>query len=219
MASLDPDRVGDVYQKLLNHFGTQAWWPAESQLEVMVGAVLTQNTAWRNVEKAIIQLKAAGYFADELRHEWDIDLLAGMIRPAGYYNLKARRLSNLVAAVQCESISALEQRPTAELREWFLGVNGVGPETADDILLYAFDRPVFVIDAYTRRLSERLGWIEGGESYDKLSERFSRAIGPDYRIYAQYHALIVEQAKQYCTKNRPECPACPLLDVCCFAGV
>jgi endonuclease-3 related protein len=168
---------------------------------VMVGAVLTQNTAWKNVEQAIDNLRRSDYL-DLLRL---LDLspkkLAGLIRPSGYFNIKAQRLRNLCLWLEAEGgIAALAQRDTCKLRSSLLTVNGVGPETADDILLYALDRPVFVIDVYTRRLFARLGLITGTEPYETLRAGFEAALPPDVPLYNEYHALIVRHAKERCTE-------------------
>lgn len=203
-----------IYRDLLAAYGDQAWWPGDSRFEIMVGAVLTQNTAWSNVERAIANLKAAGALDAELMLALDDDHLAELIRPSGYYNIKARRLKNL-----CRWLSdnggeaALERLATGPLRAALLAVNGVGPETCDDILLYAFDRPVFVIDAYTRRLLRRYGLASGKEPYETLRAGFERALGPDAALYKQYHGLIVQHAKVACAA-RPRCAPCCLAESC-----
>ena len=195
-------------------YGVQPWWPAESAFEVMVGAVLTQNTAWSNVEKAIDRLKASGRLSLPGVLECDHETLAEAIRPSGYFNIKARRLRNLCVYLdQQGGLDAFGILATADQRAGLLGVNGVGPETADDILLYALHRPVFVIDAYTRRLLHRLGLTRGDESYEELRSQFARALSGDVPLYQQYHALIVVHAKEVCRKT-PDCGRCALSAQC-----
>lgn len=203
-----------LHGQLLAAYGTQHWWPADSRFEVMVGAVLTQNTAWRNVERAIDNLKTAQALAATAIAGLPHADLAALIRPAGYYNVKARRLQAFCRfLVEAGGEQALAGRPTDRLRRELLAVHGVGPETADDILLYAFERPVFVIDAYTRRLLGRLGIASGEEGYETLRHGVERAFGPDARLFNELHALIVLHAKVACSA-RPRCAACCLRKDC-----
>ena len=203
-----------LYQRLLDHYGEQAWWPADSPFEVMVGAILTQNTAWSNVEKALAQLRDAAVLAPEALADLPPERLAPLIRSSGYYNQKARRLSGFARWYRDQGgLEALKQRNGSELRRQLLDLHGIGPETADDMLLYAFDRPFFVIDSYTRRILQRLGLIEGREGYDHLQQGFHQAIPPELPVYRQFHALIVEHAKQHCLKQ-PRCAGCPLAADC-----
>lgn len=204
----------ESYRRLDEAWGPQHWWPGESRLEIMVGAVLTQNTAWSNVERAIANLKAAGALSLEALLALPVDELAALIRPAGYFNVKARRLRALlewVAAAGGEH--ALAQWPDDALRAGLLGVHGVGPETADDILLYAFGRPVFVIDAYTRRILGRLGLIDPTMGYERLRTAIEAELGADVPLFNQYHALLVAHGKAIC-RPRPRCGACVLRDGC-----
>jgi endonuclease-3 related protein len=188
-----------VYQRLLEAYGDQSWWPADSSFEVMIGAVLTQNTAWTNVEKAISNLKHADSLTLESLLVMPDEALAQLIRPSGYFNIKAKRLKNL-----CQWIAdnggelELATVDTGILRSSLLQVNGVGPETADDILLYAFARPVFVIDTYTRRLFTKLCLIQGGEPYEELRQNFEVELEADAKLFNQYHALIVRHAREKC---------------------
>jgi len=218
----DPDRLGErlrkVYRRLLKAYGPQHWWPGDSRFEIMVGAVLTQNTAWTNVERASANLRRAGLLDARAIATAESPLLADLIRPVGYFNVKARRLQNLCRFVlEGGGESALARQPTEELRRRVLGVNGVGPETADDILLYAFGRPVFVIDAYTRRILQRLGLVDGGEGYEDLRARLESALEPDAALFNEYHALIVHHAK-HCCRKRPSCSRCVLWDLCPHAA-
>jgi endonuclease III related protein len=211
--------VRTVFRTLHARYGAQGWWPSETPFEVMVGAVLTQNTAWVNVERAIANLKERGSLDASALAAMPHAELAELLRPAGYFNVKARRLRSL-----CEwflasgGLAALARCPTERLRAELLAVHGIGPETADDILLYAFERPVFVIDAYTRRLLARLGLIEGVEDYEALRLAFEAALGPDVALYNEYHALIVQHAKNVC-RPRPRCAECCLAGRCAEVAV
>lgn len=205
-----------IYDRLLERYGAQHWWPAETPFEVMVGAVLTQNTAWSNVEKAIANLKAMdGGLGLESLLAVPEERLAAAIRPAGYFNIKAQRLLSLCRFLRRHQ--GLERLETERLRAALLSVHGVGPETADDILLYAFDRPVFVIDAYTRRLFSRLGLVDGKRGYESFRGGFEAALESDSALFNEYHALIVVHAKAHC-RTRPVCGECPLRDRCPYPG-
>ncbi len=207
-----------LYQALRDAYGEQAWWPADSAFEVVVGAVLTQNTAWSNVEKAIDRLKANGLLSLPALLASDHDLLADTIRPSGYFNIKARRLRNLCRFLDHQGgLEAFAQLALDEQRTGLLAVNGVGPETADDILLYALQRPVFVIDTYTRRLLARFELAQGDESYETLRAAFERALPVSVELYQQYHALIVLHAKDFCRKT-PVCDCCALQTICPTGG-
>lgn len=199
-----------LYQGLLALYGEQSWWPADSPFEVAVGAVLTQNTNWTNVERAIDRLKAANALDCDAILSLQAAQLAELIRPAGYYNLKAQRLRNLCDYLRSiGGLDVLGQLPISQAREGLLGVKGVGPETADDILLFALDVPVFVIDAYTRRLLQRQGLARGDEPYEVLRAGFEQALPAEPDLFKEYHALIVEHAKQACRK-RALCEQCGL---------
>jgi endonuclease-3 related protein len=203
-----------VFDRLLAAYGPQRWWPGETALEVMVGAVLTQNTAWRNVERAIANLKASGALDAHRIAAMPASELAALIRPAGYFNVKARRLQAFCHfLIDAGGAPALGELATPVLRRRLLAVHGIGPETADDMLLYAFGRPVLVVDTYTRRLFERLGLAGGGESYEVLREGVERALGPDAGLYNELHGLIVRHAKAACAKV-PRCPECCLRRLC-----
>ncbi len=191
------DKLTELYDRLLDAYGPQHWWPAESAFEVIVGAVLTQNTSWKNVEKAIARLKATGNLDLDHIVALSQDDLAGLIRSSGFFNVKAKRLKNLCEWLQLQGgLDELAGWRTGKLRQSLLEINGIGPETADDILLYAFQRPVFVIDSYTRRLLGKLGLIQGTEDYETLRQMFESCLPPDHRLYNEYHALIVRHAKE-----------------------
>ena len=197
-----------VYQRLYEAYGDQSWWPADSSFEVMVGAVLTQNTAWTNVEKAISNLKHADSLTLESLLALTDETLAQLIRPSGYFNIKAKRLKNLCLwLAENGGESKLAAVDTGTLRSSLLQVNGVGPETADDILLYAFARPVFVIDTYTRRLFSKLCLIQGSEPYEDLRQIFEVELEADACLFNQYHALIVRHAREKC-QQMAECRHC-----------
>jgi endonuclease-3 related protein len=211
--------VDDIYQRLLDYHGKQRWWPAETPFEVMVGAVLTQNTNWKNVETAISKLQ----HADALDPQHILDLpdveLGELLRSSGYFNVKARRLKALcVWLVAAGGVEALASYETLALRASLLSVNGVGPETADDILLYALDRPVFVIDAYTRRIFSRIGLIVGDEPYETLRSLFESILPGGVDQFNEYHALIVRHAAGIC-RTRPDCNSCCLSDGCQKTGL
>lgn len=202
----------EVFDALLAHFGPQHWWPARTRFEMMVGAILTQNTAWSNVEKAIARLRAAGALHPRRLHEAPLEQVAEWIRPAGYFNVKARRLRAFTSWLMERyggSVRRMLATPPDRLREDLLGVSGIGPETADSILLYAGGHPVFVVDAYTRRFLVRHGWLKEGATYDETAEVFTRELPRDTALFNEYHALIVALGKTYC-RATPRCEACPL---------
>lgn len=197
-----------IYRRLLSAYGPQHWWPADTPFEVMIGAVLTQNTAWTNVEKAIAGLKRARCLSAAAILRLHQARLAELIRPSGYFNVKARRLKNFCEWYKSAGgLRTMRRADTASLRRALLKVNGIGPETADDILLYAVERPVFVIDVYTRRLFRRLGLIAGDEPYEVLRSRIETLLGPDVPLFKEYHALIVRHAKEKCA-GREGCRHC-----------
>lgn len=205
-----------VYEQLLAAHGPRDWWPGETPFEIMVGAILTQNTAWTNVEKAIAALKARDRLAPEAILAARRDHLAQWIRPSGYFNIKADRLRQFCRwYLDQGGWEVLQSRDTARLRQELLAVKGIGPETADDMLLYAFERPVFVIDAYTRRIFSRLGLLEEGMGYEELRARFEETLGPDVALFNEYHALIVQHGKDVC-RTRPRCGGCSLVQGCAW---
>lgn len=210
--SASPGPLPEVYRVLYDRWGPQGWWPGQTRLEIIVGAILTQNTAWTNVEKAIRRLKKERALDLKVLRDADNAVLAEWIRSAGYFNVKARRLKSFVQMMydHCRgSLNRLFARDTETLRGLLLDVNGIGPETADSILLYAGNRPVFVIDAYTRRFMIRHGWAPPDVTYDELATRFTGALPRDVRLFNEYHALIVMLGKTYC-RTKPLCDQCPL---------
>jgi len=203
-----------VYHKLVAHYGHQDWWPADTPFEVMIGAILTQNTSWTNVEKALNQLKQANCLTARCIDRKPHAQLAKLIRSSGYFNIKADRLKAYCHwYLQAGELKALKKLTTQDLRLQLLMVHGVGPETADDILLYAFHRPVFVIDTYTRRLFSRLGWVSGDEPYDVLRLELQKRLGDDIALFNEYHALLVMHGKETC-RPKPRCNQCMLTRVC-----
>jgi endonuclease III related protein len=202
----------EMFERMLDCLGPQRWWPAESELEMMVGAVLTQNTNWNNVEKAIRNLKDGGCLSLGALQAMAADELALRIRPAGYYRVKAKRLKNLVTFLADRyraDLTTFLADDTDAIREGLLAVKGVGPETADSILLYAVRRPVFVVDAYTYRILNRHGLAGDQADYGELQGLFMEHLPEDTELYNEFHALIVKTGKEFC-RRRPLCGQCPL---------
>jgi len=202
----------DVFQRLLEAYGPQQWWPGDSPLEVMVGAVLTQNTSWKNVERAIANLKQARALTLDTLHAMSHEELAELIRPAGYYQLKAKRLKNLLALIADRfdgEVDELLSLNRTQLRDALLSVNGIGPETADSMVLYAAHQPIFVVDTYTSRVLKRHGWIQFDADYREIQELFHMGLAEDTELFNEYHALLVRVGNQHCRKT-PKCDACPL---------
>jgi len=194
-----------LYKTLLKEYGKQSWWPTTSdnkRFEIILGAILTQNTSWKQAEKAIANLKKNDLISQEAIKKVSLRKLASLIKPSGYFNQKAKRL---------KIINQFLEKNKNPTREQLLEVNGIGPETADSILLYAFNQPYFVIDAYTKRIMQRIGYKE--ECYDELQCLFQNNLPKDYKIYNEFHALFVEHAKTYCRK-KPLCQKCPLNSRC-----
>ena len=201
-----------MFELMLDHFGPQRWWPGESELEMMVGAILTQNTNWNNVEKAIENLKIKNLLSIEALYRVPADVLAESIRPAGYFNIKAGRLKNLITFIMKTykgEIAWLFSEDMEKLKQGFLSIKGIGPETADSIMLYAFKYPVFVIDTYTHRIITRHGLADEQSTYYDLQELFMNNLPEDEKLFNEFHALIVKTGKEYCRKN-PHCDICPL---------
>ena len=207
------DVLQEIYSRLKEHFGEQHWWPGETPFEIMVGAVLTQNTNWSNVEKAIQRLRDAGLLNLEKMVELPPALLAEYIRPAGYYNIKAGRLLNLCNCIVQHAAGSVDDflaQPIEELRPLLLRVKGIGPETADSIILYAANQPVFVVDTYTHRILSRHQIIEEESDYYTLQDLFMENLELDVGLYNEYHALLVQTGKHFCKKKKPDCTHCPL---------
>ncbi len=201
-----------VYAAFRKAFGHQAWWPGDTPFEVMVGAILTQNTAWTNVEKAILNLKKEGKLSFKAMRRIPAKQLSKLIRPAGYFNIKADRLKCFLDFLEKScggDIGRLKRLPMPVLREKLLAVKGIGPETADSILLYAMNKTTFVIDAYTKRIFSRHGLAHDHGSYDQWRKIFMDALPPNEALYNDFHAQIVRTGKDHCRKV-PRCEGCPL---------
>ena len=203
----------ELYSRLFEAFGPRYWWPGDSGFEVAVGAILTQNTAWRNVTKAIKNLKEKGLLSAEALYHIPLEDLASVIRPAGYYNIKARRLKSFIKFLFKESGGDLDSLLAAEdldpLRSRLLSINGIGPETADSILLYAGNKPTFVVDAYTRRILFRHNLVPEEASYHEVRGFFMDCLEPDASMFNEYHALLVHLGHTFCLKRNPSCVECP----------
>ncbi|MRR09431.1 endonuclease III domain-containing protein [bacterium] len=201
-----------IYRILLKRFGPQHWWPGDTPFEVMAGAILTQNTNWRNVERAIANLKGAGLLEPRRIGSATNARLPELVRPSGFFNQKAaylREYCRYYVATYGADVERMRAVSTKRLREELLSLRGIGPETADSILLYALGKPVFVIDAYTRRVFSRHGVLDGRAPYRELQGRFMSRLPRSARLYNEYHALIVRLAKEHCRKT-PICAGCPL---------
>ena len=209
------DPLTDIYDRLLERYGPRDWWPAGSRFEVMVGAVLVQNTAWSNAAKAIRALSDAGLLSPQGLRSADESDIAQLIYSSGYYNMKARKLKALVhwLGERNDDIECLMSDDPVSLREELLGIHGIGEETADDILLYALDMPVFVIDHYTKRLLHRLGLAPAKGPYALYQRLFTDHLPADVPLFNEYHALIVTHAANVC-KKEPACDECCLLPLC-----
>jgi endonuclease-3 related protein len=204
-----------IYRKLHQTYGPRHWWPGETSFEVMVGAILTQNTSWRNVEKAIQKLKMNGVLNPEGIHPLKKSRLASLIRSSGYYRVKADRLKSFVDFLFEEyggDLKRMKRGRLADLREKLLGVKGIGPETADSILLYGLEKPIFVVDAYTKRILSRHGVISEMASYEEVQKLFMDHLPPDEKLFNEYHALFVHLGNTLC-KKIPRCDICPIKDI------
>ena len=203
-----------VYDRLISHYGPQEWWPAEEPFEVIIGAILTQSTAWTNVEKAIRNLKTAGRLSSKGIRALSPAELAGLIRPSGYFNVKAKKLQAFCkwfGERYDDNLEDLFSNETSSLREQLLGIYGIGEETADSIILYAVNKPVFVIDAYTRRFIGRIGLAPGNNTYAAYQELFMENLPTNTPLFNEYHALLVRLGKEACKKS-------PLCENCCLNG-
>lgn len=204
------------YDLLFERYGDLEWWPGETTFEIIIGAILTQNTNWKNVEKALEMLNKKGLLSPKKLLNAKPDEIRKAIKSSGYYNQKTLKLARFMVwlddMVDCE-IERLAEYSTEDLRRGLLSIKGIGPETADDILLYALDRPVFVVDTYTFRIAYRHGWIPASFGYDELAELFKSSVEEDVELYKNFHALIVETGKNYCKKSKALCEKCPGLQI------
>ncbi len=207
------DNYREAYRLLYDYFGPQTWWPGDTPFEIMVGAILTQNTNWKNVQKALDNLKADNLLSYQALSLLKTDEIAQLIRPAGYYNLKARRLRNFLDMVENIYNGELDSFIEDDLdsaRENLLAVNGIGPETADSILLYACGQPIFVVDLYTHRVFSRHNMVSEETDYATMQNTFVDHLPRDVQLYNEFHALIVRVAHTFCKKTKPLCEQCPL---------
>ena len=208
-----------VFDRLLNCFGPQQWWPADGPFEMMVGAVLTQNTAWRNVELSITALRRAGALTPQSLYALSDQQLQQLIRSSGFFQRKSHCLKTLAEEICCHYQGRLELFLDGDLpvlRQRLLALTGIGPETADCIVLYAAGLPVFVVDAYTRRIFSRLGLLDPNSSYDAIQRYAMRVLPSDRRLFNEFHALIVALAKCNCLNRLPKCATCPLFELCLY---
>ncbi len=206
------DKLMQIYELLYERYGPQHWWPGDGRFEVCVGAILTQNTNWTNVEKAITNLKNADCLTPQSLYLIEINNLAELIRPAGYFNIKAGRLKNFINWLFDNYDGNLEQLESLApdiMRQELLTIKGIGRETADSIVLYAYDKPVFVVDTYTCRVLGRHELIEAGADYEQVRQYFESNLPADVKLFNEYHALFVRAGKEYC-RPKPRCQGCPL---------
>lgn len=208
-------RLLELYQQLRSEHGNLRWWPADSPFEVALGAILTQATAWRNVEKAIDNLKAADAFTPEQIHAISQDELEKLLHPSGYFRMKAKKVRAFVEHIIERPMPVMFKQDVPDLRKELLSIYGVGPETADSIILYAAEKPSFVVDTYTYRLFSRLGWVEGNFHYERLRALFMDNLPHDVNLFNEYHALIVRHGARVCKKT-PDCESCFLQSQCDF---
>lgn len=211
--SAEPAPLDEYYNSLFTAFGPQHWWPGKTQFEVIVGAILTQNTSWRNVESAIANLGTAGLLSAARIEKAPLERIEELIRPSGYFRQKAHKLKAFCRFLRGEyggSLKRMFETPTIVLRERLLGVFGIGPETADSILLYAGEHPVFVVDAYAKRMLARHGWLDPNAPYEDVRWMFERQFLGDARRFNEFHALIVNLGKNFCKAREPLCSECPL---------
>ena len=221
---MDDQSIGrallNIYRRLLARFGPQHWWPAQEPFEVIVGAILTQSAAWGNVEKAIANLRVAKALSPRMLRQLSLSKLAKLVHPCGYYNAKAFKLKSFALWLSNhydDDLDRLFASNTDDLRQQLLSIHGIGQETADSILLYAANKPIFVIDAYTRRIINRIGLAPEKDSYAAYQAWFTEHLSPDAGLFNEYHALLVCEGKNVC-RRRPLCPQCSLNDICQFAA-
>lgn len=217
MADSNNSLFTKVYQELLLHFGPRGWWPGESRLEVILGAILAQAVSWKNVEKAIANIKQAGLMDIMSLSEAEPDYLAELIRPALYHHQKAKKLKAMIAFINENyqgDLASMFAEETDTLRKKLLTIWGIGYETADSILLYAGDKLIFVVDAYTKRIFARLGMVDEKISYQEMQMILHKNVVPEVPVYNEYHALLVSLGNSYCNKRRPKCEECPIAIFC-----
>lgn len=215
------ERLMQIYNRLLDHFGPRHWWPARTEFEVIVGAILTQNVSWKNVEKAICNLDRLGLLDPHRLLAAPLEVIAEAVLPTRYYRQKAERLRGFCEFLLREyqgELTELFSLDITELRERLLALKGIGKETADSIILYAAGKPIFVVDAYTKRIFYRLGLIPEDANYDRVQEFFMKHLPPETGLYNEYHALIDALGNALCANRKPRCTVCPLADICDFCS-
>ena len=213
-------RLIALFHSLKKAYGPQHWWPADTPFEMAVGAILTQNTSWANVERAIGRLRERDLLSAKRMSKAPLRVLSQCLKPVGYFNVKAGRLKNFLNLLSSEykgSLKKLLTEPLPALRQKLLDVNGIGPETADSIILYGAKKPIFVVDAYTRRVFSRTGLLRPSASYEETQAYFMEHLPSQVGLFNEFHALIVEHAKQFC-KTKPVCGPCPLRLSCNYAN-
>ncbi len=213
----NPTNVMGVFEKLFSYYGPQGWWPGDSQLEICLGAILTQNTSWNNVEKALQNLKSYGICSIEDLSTIPDSTLAKLIYSSGYFNSKTKTIKAFVSVICSQyggGLAKFLNLPGQQLRAQLLDIKGIGEETADDIILYAAQKPTFVIDSYTRRIGARLKLPTAYKSYSTYRHYFLENLPNNIKIFNEFHALFVRLAKDYCFKQNPNCNFCPLLSIC-----
>jgi endonuclease-3 related protein len=221
MSQNQSDLLKEIYRRLLAVYGPQHWWPGETPFEVIVGAILTQSAAWTNVEKAILKIKNAAVMSPAAMQLLSQTELAELVHSCGYYNMKAKKLLAFVEWLSLRYNGDLDRlfgRELSPLRQELLEVHGIGEETADSILLYAGNKPIFVIDAYTRRIVDRLDMAVKGPRYADYQDLFMRNLTSDVVVFNEYHALLVALGKYCCLKTSPRCALCCLKDICRFGS-
>jgi endonuclease-3 related protein len=209
-----------IYQQLLDHFGSPGWWPAKTPFEVIVGAILTQSVSWRNVQQAIARLSETGVLDPVAMRELPQEKLEDLIHSTRYYRMKAKKLKAFLDFIHEEyhdNLEELANQPSDKLRQELLTIYGLGAETVDSILLYAFEIPIFVVDGYTRRIFSRLGYWEPKISYDRMQKYFQGHLAAESQLYNEYHALIVSLGHSYC-RQIPRCKSCPISSLCHWEG-
>jgi len=209
---LDPRALLTIYKTLFHAIGPRHWWPGETPLEIMIGAILTQNTSWKNVDKAITTLKEKNRLSPEKLRDIPEADLAEAIRSSGYYNQKAKKIKIFIRYIYEHyngSLEKMAEQPLGKLREELLAIHGIGPETADSILLYALQKETFVVDAYTRRIFLRHGWMTEKATYEEIRQFFMTHLPRDVQLYNEFHALLVHVGNHFC-RRKPLCEGCPL---------
>jgi endonuclease-3 related protein len=209
------NKIRKIYEILFKRFGEQHWWPGETDFEIIVGAILTQGTNWKNVEKSINNIKERGLLELEKFKNLSIEEIRELIKPSGFFNVKAKRLKNFLDEFsrRFRSIDEMKTMERDELRKYLLSIKGIGKETADSIILYALKKPIFVVDAYTRRILVRHNIIKGDEDYEYIRRLFEDNLPDDEKLFNEYHALLVKLGKEYCLKKKPLCSECPLNNI------